>query len=148
MSLPDLIRASMARLGASHSDIVARLGYRIETKGTRRLDAWLSGFDVPRDEQVERLAEALEVPPGDVRAAIAPPTDRYRLSLRLVPGFIATEYLEANLTPEQAMEVACKRARETHIKVALTTPDGQTYYLDATGGVSSVSEHEPRMKVR
>jgi len=160
--LSELIKNGMAQAGLDRDKLVRALGYRNQTKGLRRLDAWLAGDDLPDSkEQIERLAEALNVETRQIAAAIQADIEamkslaneerrrnpNYRVTIRAVPGFYLSHELPGTLPIEEALRQAQELGKGL-LRFALNTPENKTYWCNAKGEVKSVTEgKEPFMSV-
>jgi len=160
--LCDLLRNALKDFSITRKDLVLRMGYRNTSKGLRRLDSWLQRLSLPNSvDQVSRLAKALEMDEEDVISAID--NDRellqqmknmeraknpnYRVTVRLMPAFYVTHDLQGSLPIDEALKEAHKLAKG-RFQFALNNAKNETYWCDANGHVTSVSNgREPYMKI-
>ncbi len=159
--LSSLLRNAMITSRMDRKELVQAMGYSNLTKGLRRLDAWLSGDEMPTLEQVEVLSNTLHRSQTEILQAIAKDREamkdaerqarrenpNYRVSIRAIPGVIATFELPGTMSIEQAIQIAKERAHGL-CRFAVNTPENQTYWCSAEGRLEALTDGaEPTMRV-
>ena len=131
-------------------------------KGMRYLMGWLRGEELPGDDQVARLAGAMDRPSAEIEDIVRRDTaavinearrqrakdQRFYLTIRYMPGFYATEVLGEDLDERAVLDTAATRAAEIQRRCCLNTPSNRSYWLSAAGEIECVTEGGgPTMRV-
>ena len=162
ITLSDTIRERLKEPGQSRVALVRAMGYHNLNKGLRILSGLLLRERCPQGDQLDRLAQALELDRGVVealvRADLALAADesrlersrdpRYRVTMRLMPAVYSQTHLPGELSLTQALEQVAELCRSRRRCCCLNASSGFSYWLSGEGTLDNVTfGGEPYMRV-
>jgi hypothetical protein len=131
----------------THTDCIYYMGEKLNDVNMACLHSWLNGDELPKEIQIDRIAQAFAVSHDDIQRLIDNDLKRikqirshirefdpnYYLQIRLIPAVHQRTKLPDNLTENQAIQYASEEIKKIALSGFLDTPRGVIHWFSNTG---------------